>query len=289
MANALFINGIYGGVLTEILSSQESRRGGESFLQPYKGTVITMMKRQPPSPHEPIRLYVSTTDNLSQICYMAEIIGWEDKREMSDQRRESLRQHFEIFQPGDIKLFDGSGEMGQRAVNLITIRSLRQLETLHSTSILRKVSDGLPLRKRTRSGGWSEVFDLGELINLPSDTMDRYDRELAAGIQRSTSLTDADLHQRLSAAPKIPGRIQIVSIGFLRNPDVIVAVLRRAKGRCERCAASAPFLRRSDGSPYLEVHHWRPLSQEGEDTIENAAALCPNCHRDVHHGVIVEL
>ena len=118
--------------------------------------------------------------------------------------------------------------------------------------------------------------------------MDRYERELVAGIQRSNSLTNADLHQRLSAAPKIPGRIQIVSVGFRRNPDVIVAVLRRAKGRCEKCEASAPFLRRTDGSPYLEVHHRRPLSQGGEDTIENAAALCPNCHRDVHHGVSME-
>ncbi len=288
MANALFINGIYGGVLTEIQTAQESRGGGDSFLQPYKGTVITMMKRHPPTPDSPIHLYVSTTDNLSQICYVAEVVGWEDKREMNEQRRESLRQHFETFQPGDIKLFSGSGENGQRAVNLITIRNLRQLETLHSTSILRKVSDGLPLRKRTRSGGWSEVFDLGELINLPSDTMDRYERELVAGIQTSTTLSDAELHQRLSAAAKVPARIQIVSVGFRRNPDVIVAALRRAKGRCERCEASAPFLRRSDGSPYLEVHHRRPLSQGGEDTIENAAALCPNCHRDVHHGVIVE-
>ncbi len=27
-----------------------------------------------------------------------------------------------------------------------------------------------------------------------------------------------------------------------------------------------------------------PLSQGGEDTIAHAAALCPNCHREAHHG-----
>ncbi|MBP6603727.1 MAG: HNH endonuclease [Verrucomicrobiales bacterium] len=27
-----------------------------------------------------------------------------------------------------------------------------------------------------------------------------------------------------------------------------------------------------------------PTQSGGEDTINNAAALCPNCHREVHHG-----
>ncbi|MFX5176317.1 HNH endonuclease, partial [Acinetobacter baumannii] len=53
---------------------------------------------------------------------------------------------------------------------------------------------------------------------------------------------------------------------------------------CECCGSLAPFSRRRDGSPYLEVHHKRPLSKGGDDTVENAVALCPNCHRFEHHG-----
>ncbi len=60
--------------------------------------------------------------------------------------------------------------------------------------------------------------------------------------------------------------------------------MRRASGKCELCGCDAPFYRASDGSPYLEVHHWITLSDGGEDTVENAGALCPNCHGQAHFG-----
>lgn len=45
-----------------------------------------------------------------------------------------------------------------------------------------------------------------------------------------------------------------------------------------------PF-RRLDGEIFLEVHHIIPLSEGGEDTVANAEALCPNCHREKHFGM----
>ena len=45
------------------------------------------------------------------------------------------------------------------------------------------------------------------------------------------------------------------------------------------------LLGQRDGTPYLEVHHKIPLAKDGEDTIENAEALCPNCHREKHFGI----
>ncbi|MDH7515993.1 MAG: HNH endonuclease, partial [Bacteroidota bacterium] len=65
---------------------------------------------------------------------------------------------------------------------------------------------------------------------------------------------------------------------------VIAEVLARANGICESCRQPAPFRRASDGSPYLEVHHRVWLSRGGEDTVSNAVALCPNCHRRMHYG-----
>ena len=108
--------------------------------------------------------------------------------------------------------------------------------------------------------------------------------DLAAEVAASLKLSNGDRVKRLADAPKVPERIQIISVGFRRNADVIVTVLLRANGVCEMCKANAPFLRRSDGSPYLEVHHSVPLGQGGQDTVENAVALCPNCHREVHHA-----
>ena len=96
---------------------------------------------------------------------------------------------------------------------------------------------------------------------------------------------DAEALQRnLAAAPRIPERVQIISVDYRRNAHVIVAVMNRANGFCERCGETAPFIRRSDGTPFLEVHHRTPLAENGEDTVENALALCPNCHREAHYG-----
>ena len=69
-----------------------------------------------------------------------------------------------------------------------------------------------------------------------------------------------------------------------RNPDVIVEVLERAGSKCEKCLNDAPFKKRKDGMPYLEVHHIVRLADGGYDTVANAIALCPNCHRESHYG-----
>ena len=54
-----------------------------------------------------------------------------------------------------------------------------------------------------------------------------------------------------------------------------------AEGRCELCEEPAPFLN-SNGEGFLEVHHIQHLANDGDDTIENTVALCPNCHRKMH-------
>ncbi|MCI5221250.1 MAG: hypothetical protein D3924_00855 [Candidatus Electrothrix sp. AR4] len=71
---------------------------------------------------------------------------------------------------------------------------------------------------------------------------------------------------------------------YLRNPDVVAEVLIRANGFCEKCKEPAPFIRSSNNTPYLEVHHRIHLSDGGDDTVENAISLCPNCHRQEHFG-----
>ncbi len=56
---------------------------------------------------------------------------------------------------------------------------------------------------------------------------------------------------------------------------------RRSKGMCELCQEPAPF-NKADGTPFLETHHIVWLVKGGADTVENTAALCPNCHRKMH-------
>jgi len=85
--------------------------------------------------------------------------------------------------------------------------------------------------------------------------------------------------------PGSPGGQQVIgqTIRYVRDPNVIVWVLETADGRCEVCEQAAPFSR-EDGSPFLEVHHVRPLGEGGPDTVDNAVAACPNCHRRLHYA-----
>lgn len=60
-------------------------------------------------------------------------------------------------------------------------------------------------------------------------------------------------------------------------------VLSQACGDCECCGKRAPFVKES-GEPYLEIHHVRRLADGGSDRVENAVAVCPNCHRALHYS-----
>lgn len=73
------------------------------------------------------------------------------------------------------------------------------------------------------------------------------------------------------------------SIYYARGEAVKRYVLARANGACECCGKPAPFLRES-GSPYLEPHHIRKVSDGGPDHPRWVAAVCPNCHREAHSG-----
>ena len=81
-----------------------------------------------------------------------------------------------------------------------------------------------------------------------------------------------------------PEKTASSSVQFKRDPAVVAWVLAEAKGLCECCGQPAPF-KRADGSPFLEVHHVVRLKDKGPDTIENAVAICPNCHRALHYAV----
>ncbi len=95
------------------------------------------------------------------------------------------------------------------------------------------------------------------------------------------------LKYRLRDKPKgnqKPKKSVSTSITYYRDPHVKAWILQNANGSCELCESDAPF-RDATGIPFLEVHHIHSLAEEGPDTIYNAVALCPNCHRKCHYSV----
>ena len=81
-----------------------------------------------------------------------------------------------------------------------------------------------------------------------------------------------------------PRQTDVQGSQFVRDPYIIAWVLKSSKGRCEACRNDAPFSTEI-GRPFLEVHHVKPLGEGGTDRVSNAVALCPNCHRAMHHAV----
>jgi len=103
-------------------------------------------------------------------------------------------------------------------------------------------------------------------------------------VKKSALLSEQCRNKILASSVKVEKKIAIIEV-FNRNPHVVAAVLHRAKGHCEFCGKAAPFRRNKDMTPYLEVHHKVQLAHGGSDTVKNAQALCPNCHREKHFGL----
>ncbi|HEY9627436.1 MAG TPA: hypothetical protein V6C84_09055 [Coleofasciculaceae cyanobacterium] len=154
---ALFINGVFKSVLDEILQVQSVLPEQIMFLQPYSSSAIRALRENPPSVDAPVRLYLSVTDDLATIHYQAEIVGWEDKRELSDVKKGWINRLIATLQEGEIKLYSDASQSGE-CVNLLYIRRLQKVQVPFSVAQLRKISDGEPLSTaRTTSGGWSYV------------------------------------------------------------------------------------------------------------------------------------
>lgn len=98
--------------------------------------------------------------------------------------------------------------------------------------------------------------------------------------EKVKKLSDQELRKGM-VPDRVPPTQEVIAKRFIYDPRVGEYVKRRANGRCNLCGQTAPFID-NDGSPYLEVHHIKWLSRGGLDSITNAVALCPNCHRKMH-------
>lgn len=109
--------------------------------------------------------------------------------------------------------------------------------------------------------------------------------EFEKAVDAALELSPPERKELLKNENKTPELIAVTTRVYKRSPYVVAEVLSRANGKCQNCKSDAPFLK-VDGTPFLEVHHIEWLSNGGEDSVKNAIALCPNCHRQAHYGVL---
>jgi hypothetical protein len=156
---------------------------------------------------------------------------------------------------------------------LFSVKSFLRLENIDS-EVLKFLNGKAPPMGNTVLEVWNIASE-----NKISDVS--FYNEVSKAIKESHESRKA----RLEKAPRLPSRELVMVERFHRNPDVVAEVLYQAQalgGKCGHCEKKAPFERR-DGTPYLEVHHIIPLASGGDDTVDNAIALCPNCHRKWHY------
>lgn len=138
------------------------------------------------------------------------------------------------------------------------------------------------LQKLTLHRKRKVVADLEHLLGgSVMSHLAEFETQVQAALVDSSEARKARLAARVHVKPE---RVVLTSTMFVRNPDVVAETLHRAAGVCEVCVQPAPFNRKSNGTPYLEVHHKIRLADGGLDILENAFALCPNCHRATHYG-----
>lgn len=128
------------------------------------------------------------------------------------------------------------------------------------------------------SGKFTGFFvpkELSYLLNLDLLSLE-YEGE-----QQTEELDNKALYEQCKLKCKKEERQNVTSIQFYRNPAIPVLIKRKAEGKCDLCNNLGPFILKNNH--FLECHHIDWLSRGGEDSIENAVALCPNCHRKMHN------
>lgn len=89
---------------------------------------------------------------------------------------------------------------------------------------------------------------------------------------------------------KEPNEATYIVTKKFRDPKMAAQALCNANFECEINAAHVTFFSKINNKPYVEAHHLVPFSQQKQfdnslDILPNIVALCPMCHRLLHHGV----
>lgn len=114
---------------------------------------------------------------------------------------------------------------------------------------------------------------------------ENYQKDLESKIKEADSLGPVSRWDHLSIEEKrFPKKIEVKQVVYDVNPYIIAEVYYRANGFCESCRQYAPFNKKSDGKPYLEIHRKVSFEAGGEDTVENTIAVCPNCRKKLELG-----
>jgi len=143
--------------------------------------------------------------------------------------------------------------------------------------------------------GYKPALNVGEKVRkyVKDLVVDRY---MSDGVLSKPTVDPDEYRRRSDALRKVkptntpkekpkgqdkPKSTTTPSKSYYRDPEVRAWVLNESAGNCEACGCPAPFTTEGN-TPFLEAHHMKLLADHGPDVVENAVAICPNCHRRLH-------
>lgn len=156
---AIFLNGVYESVLVNIFNIQKFLPEQILYLQPYSSERIIHLAENLPSVNDPVRLLMSLTTDLPNVHFICEIVGWENKQILSDEKLDVLNKLIYSLQwPGEPGIYKTLGNSNKKPLNLLFVRRMERLSKPFSVTQLKKSSSGEPLSPdRSTSGGWTYI------------------------------------------------------------------------------------------------------------------------------------
>ncbi|MCY4417785.1 MAG: hypothetical protein OXE87_15985 [Chloroflexi bacterium] len=155
---ALYVNGIFDSVFQDILAAQTLRPHRHYYLQPYARYPIAYLRDNPPTHDDSVRLYASTSEDLQKVHYTADLIRWEDKRTIPEEKRARIFAELREFQPDEWGIVDPHDVAGDTGINLLYVTRVQQIARPFDVGELKLKSKNRPLLPREVAGGIAYVF-----------------------------------------------------------------------------------------------------------------------------------
>jgi len=139
------------------------------------------------------------------------------------------------------------------------------------------------------------LFAYDQLFNLAGPNLMSLqalsDSEFQKEVEETLTLDEAESLSEINGPELKPNQLpSVVGVKYKRDVKKSRRAIKKANFNCEFDSEHVSFVSSVSGKMYVEAHHLIPMSQQERyenslDIVANIVALCPNCHRLIHHGI----